>query len=121
MSFGVEDHQYDHLIHHRLLMVDGRPMVTLVKGPRLPGPDQGLLVSTSFPKGVASMEWSNALVYILQRQGQKVKCQFTLKESAIDEPIPDDPKEMLENELTVRQMFEGQSAVPAAAALKSGN
>ena len=67
-----------------------------------------------------TMEWSNALAYVLQRQGSEVKCHFTLEKSDVPQPIPDDPNQMLEVTLTVRRMFEGDSVAPAKDLLQPG-
>jgi hypothetical protein len=116
----AEEPRLHHLRGHRLLKVDGRDIVTLVKGPTAPGGSSDLLVSSNFPKGVAFLEWSNSLAYVLQKQGQTVKCHFTRKASDIDEPIPEHESEMLAVELTVRKIFEGESAAPSKDLLGPG-
>src|SRR5262249_26579912 len=71
----IEDERYKGLLHHRLLQVEGRPMVTALSGPQIPG---GTSVSLPLGRpGVVTMEWSNALSFIRSRHGQKVKCHFT--------------------------------------------
>ncbi len=115
---GIEDQQLKGLLHHRLLKVNGRALVTPVSGPSIPdGTSNGL------PMGkpdVVTMEWSNALAFISSRHGQKVKCLFTREESPARGQIPDDPAEMLEVELTVREIFDGESLAPDPDFLKPG-
>jgi hypothetical protein len=51
-----------------------------VSGPVIPGGgDDGLLLAPN--AGVVTMEWSNALAFVLQRQGQKVKCGMSKERS----------------------------------------
>jgi hypothetical protein len=116
----AELEQYNDLVHHRLLKVDGRSVITNVTGPVIPGGDPIPLASTSGDLGVITMEWSNALAYVLRRQGSEVTCLFTLEKSDAPQPIPDDPKQMLEVTLTVRRMFEGDSIAPAKDLLQPG-
>ena len=104
----VEDEAFKGLKHHRLLTVDGRLLLATVTGPQIPGGGAGPLPSGSNP-GLVTMEWSNSLSFIMQRQGHKVKCQFTSEESDSSQPIPDDPTKMLQVDLTVRRMFDGES------------
>ena len=112
--------EYADLVHHRLLKVDGRNVITAVSGPVIPGGTPGNLASTSGDPGVITMEWSNALAYVLQRQGSEVECQFTLEKSDPPQVIPDDPTQMLQVKLTVRQMFDGDSVAPAKDLLEPG-
>lgn len=120
--------EYQHLLHHRLLKIDGQSckrmedqdIVTTVKGPQAPGDEPLDLTKGPNPQGVAAMEWSNALAFVLQRQGEKVKCYFTLEKSEQEQAIPADATQMLEVELTVRRMFEVESATIAAGVLKPG-
>jgi hypothetical protein len=112
------DHQ--DLVHHRLLKVGDHAVVTKVSGPIIPGGEIKELPSTSGDPSVMTMEWSNALAYAFQHQGEEVKCQFTLEESDAPQWIPDDPKKMREVALTVRTMLEGDSVVPSMGALQPG-
>jgi hypothetical protein len=107
------------LLHHRLLRIDDFDMVTTISGPQIPGGDSGALPAAT-NVGVIAMEWSNALAFAMQRQGHKVNCFFTLGEADTAQPIPNDAKQMLEVELTVRQMFEDESAAPAVDLLTPG-
>lgn len=120
------DHSYKDLLHHRLLRVDGRDVVTSVSGPVIPGGNAQDLPSTRVDPvtgpdlSAMTMEWSNALAYAFLRQGEAVKCQFTLQVSDAPVPVPSDPTKMLERTLTVRQMLEGDSVAPANGVLQPG-
>jgi hypothetical protein len=114
----AEDHQYDGLVHHRLLKVNDRVLVTTVSGPQIPGGDPVPLPLGS--PGVITMELSNALAFVLQRQGHNVKCHFTLERSDVGQSVPADPAQMLEVNLMVRRIFEGESAAPAKDLLQPG-
>jgi len=114
-----EDEAFKGLKHHRLLTVDGRPLLATVTGPQIPGGGAGPLPSGSNP-GLVTMEWSNSLSFIMQQQGHKVKCQFTSEESDSSQPIPDDPAQMLQVDLTVRRMFDGESVAFSEDLLKPG-
>jgi len=116
----VEDPQYNGLLHHRLLKVGDRPVVTTVTGPQIPGGASGRLTPDGNPSAVASMEWSNVLAYAMQLQGQAVTCRFTLNVSQDVQPIPDDPTQMLAVDLTVRRMFEEGTVAPAKDLLRPG-
>lgn len=117
---GVEDQQYKDLMHHRLLKVGDHNVVTRVSGPVIPGGETKDLPSSNGDPNVMTMEWSNALAYALQHQGEPVKCQFTLEESDVPQWIPDDPAKMIEVTLTVRRMLEGDSVAPANGVLQPG-
>jgi hypothetical protein len=105
---GAEDPQYDELVKHRLLKVDGRPITVTVSGPRIPGGDADLLPTPSKP-AVITMEWSNVLALLHDRHGQKVKCHFTREIATISGPTPTDLDQMLEVDLTLRPIFAGDS------------
>jgi hypothetical protein len=108
------DDNLTHLQHHRLLRIEGRDVVTTVSGPQIPS---GQTVALSGP--AICMEWSNALAFVMQRQGQKVRCEFTIDEANDPVPIPADGK-LLPIELTVRKMFDGDTAAPALDLLNPG-
>lgn len=126
---GIELHEADnyvtktdkgleHLLNHRLLRVDGQPLVVPVVGPQRPGADPIPLTNSANPEGVAFMEWSNALADVLHRKaGKKVRCEFTLKESDLPAAIPTDKKKLLVEDLEIRHFFargeQGQLAVIA--------
>lgn len=120
------DEGHKDLLHHRLLTVDGRKVVTTVQGPVTPGGDSNPLPSsnidpvTGSDPNVITMEWSNALAFVMLRQGQQVKCQFTLEKSDPPVPVPTNPSQMLEVVLTVNRMLEGDTVAPAKDTLKPG-
>jgi hypothetical protein len=120
------DKEYQDLLHHRLLMVDGRKVVTAVKGPVIPNGTTADLPSTNIDpvtgpdSNALTMEWSNALAYAFLRQGQSVQCKFTIDKSDPPVPIPSDPARMLEVTLTVRRMLEGDTVAPATGTLEPG-
>jgi hypothetical protein len=116
----AENPNYKDLVGHRLLRVDGRDLVTTVTGPILPGSGARFLATGANPAAVAFLEWSNALAYVLQKQGQAVTCFFTKDKSPQEAPIPDKSEEMLEVDLTVRRIFEGESIAPSPDLLKPG-
>jgi hypothetical protein len=114
----VENPEYERFSKHRLLLVEGRPLVTAVTGPQIPrGGEVGLPLGSP---GVVTMEWSNALAFIRARHGQKVKCHFTAEQSEDPIAIPDDPKKMSEVEMTVRRIFDGESLALADDYLQPG-
>ena len=115
----IEDPSYDGLLHHRLLRVEGRDVVTKVSGPQIPGGDSGVLPTTDNP-GILTLEWSNSLAFAMRHQGEFVKCHFTLEEAQKPQLPPEHPSEMLEVMLKVRPMFDGDSAAPAAGLLQPG-
>jgi hypothetical protein len=71
------------------------------------------------------MEWSNTIAKILQKQGQKVRCEFT-KDVSEAEVLPDDQPDFLVKDLEVRRIFErdtttgAETAVVSAELLKPG-
>ena len=130
----IEDHRYDDLKHHRLLKVDGKDVMTLVSGPHITGGDsntlmaspgptrtpQGITIESSSPYGTLAMEWSNVLTFVMRRQGHAVNCQFTMELSDKMPEMPTDSTALLEVELVVRKMFDGESVAPAEDLLRPG-
>ncbi|NUQ73476.1 MAG: hypothetical protein HUU21_07975 [Polyangiaceae bacterium] len=114
------DPDYAHLLHHRLLAADGRPFVTTASGPVMPGFDPGPLITTANPNGVVFLEWSNSLAAILQKAGQKVKCEFTREEATTEQPPPTSEGDTLVVELYVRRFFEEGTASFAPDLLQPG-
>lgn len=114
------DDKYKHLCQHRLLRVDGRDLVITVSGPVRPGSSAVPLRTKTNPNSVAFLEWSNALVYALQKQGETLKCHFTKEEAKEESPIPQNTEEMIEVDLTVRRLFDGESMVPSSDLVKPG-
>jgi hypothetical protein len=116
----IEDHRYDNLKFHRLLKVDGRNILTRISGPQIPGSTPVPLTTTQSPSATLAMEWSNALTFVMRRQGHAVKCAFTMDRSDLMPDIPDDKTDLLEVELTVRPMFDDDSVAPASDLLHPG-
>jgi hypothetical protein len=118
---GIEDEQYRDLMGHRLLRVADRDIVTTVSGPYVQGGASNPLGTGGNPNALISMEWSNALAFVMQHQGRPAKCQFTSEPAGpVLQPTPTDPDDMLEVSLTVRRALEENSAVPAADLLHPG-
>jgi hypothetical protein len=114
----VEQPEHENLRFHRLLQVDGRGVLTRVTGPVIPGGgDDGL----SLPPGgdVVTMEWSNSLAFVMQRQGAVVDCLFTSKRSDDPVALPFNLKETVLVRLEVRRLLE-DSGAPSLGALKPG-
>ena len=104
------------LVGHRLLRIDGHDVVTKVSGPLIPGrPAVPLAAAGNNP--VAFMEWSNTIAKILQKQGHKVRCEFT-KEASDDEVLADQ-KDFLVKQLEVRRIFARASGTGAQTAVLS--
>lgn len=112
--------QYDDLKGHRLLKVGGRAIVVTVSGPYYEGGSSTTLATVG-GSPLVSMEWSNALAFAMQQPGRQVTCHFS-KELGTSGPlpVPDDPTEMLEMPLTVRDMLEVNSVTPTADTLRPG-
>lgn len=114
----IEDDQYEGLRGHRLLKVNGRPVITTVQGPSIVNGPSGLL-----PLGKGSpvtMEWSNALAFIFSHHGHTVKCVFTREKSLERESIPDDVSKTMEVDLAIREIFDKDSLAPADGYLRPG-
>lgn len=117
----VEDPQYEHLVGHRLLQVDGVPIVLQVRGPVAPNDDENIPLDTrDNPGAVTAMEWSNALAHVLWRAGTTIRCDFTPEASSDEVPVPTDPAQMLSVDLVVRSIFEPGTAALAADVVKPG-
>lgn len=116
----TEDDSFANLKRHRLLKVDGRNILTKVMGPQIPGGDSNLLGTHDNPNGTLAMEWSNALTFVMRRQGHTVKCHFTAEPMDSMPAIPDAKTEMLEVDLRVRRMFDADSVAPAEDLLQPG-
>lgn len=82
------DEKFKHLIHCRLVAIDGDPTMVATSGPTFPDqqPPFGTLITTSNPNGVSFMEWSNNMAKVLQKQGREVPCLFT-KEPSFHEVV----------------------------------
>lgn len=71
---------YQHLLHRRLVGIMEKPTMVKTVGPILPNgtaDSNTSLATASNPDSAVFMEWSNNLVYTLQKQGQQVNCYFT--------------------------------------------
>ncbi|MFE8604471.1 hypothetical protein [Archangium violaceum] len=98
--------RFKDLVGHRLLRVDGKPLVVPVMGPQRPGSDPIQLTTSTNPEGVTFMEWSNALAELLQtKAGKKVRCEFTLEKSKYPAAIPKDKNQLRVEELELRPFF----------------
>lgn len=81
---AVCDPSLGHLLHCRLLKVDGHDMTTVLRGPReVGGPIVDLATPTN-PDAAWFMEWSNSLSRVLDKAGHKVTCVFTAEPSKIE-------------------------------------
>lgn len=122
----AEDESLKHLVGHRLLKVDDQATISLVHGPHRPNNDDGALASTQSFNSAAFTEWSNTLAYVLQKQGQTVKCVFSKEVSRYESPIPTDskgetdPNAIVTVELRVRRFFAGDSMAPSEGLIKPG-
>jgi hypothetical protein len=103
---SAEDPAYSHLVQHRLLTVDGDPLVGNVSGPRLPGADPIPLGTIANPHGVTFFEWSNSLARILTKAGSRVECVFTGAVAVAPEPIPTTTTPVIKVELEIRRFFD---------------
>lgn len=117
---AVEDEQCSHVLGHRMLLVDDFELVTVVKGPQMPGGDSNPLGSGQNPSATAFMEWSNALMRLWSKQGQVVTCYFTHNKAPHDTPIPRDKDKKIEKEkmislpLRMRKVFDTPSHASSA-------
>ena len=103
----IEDPKLANLRGHRLLRVNGVPVVTSLSGPVMPG---GGVQPLPYGKGqVVTMEWSNALAFIRKHQGQKVECDFTSKPAPQPTDVPKGKAGLLRVSLIVRPIFERDS------------
>jgi hypothetical protein len=106
-----------HLVGHRLLMVEDAPTVVKLEGPQRPGGPPVPLTPEGNPEGVWTMEWSNSLAAVLRnRVGKTVTCYFTKEESLRPAGIPTDSSgqpdhsQMQAVELKARPLFGSGSA-----------
>jgi hypothetical protein len=114
------DPQFEYLLNHRLLKLDGRDVLAPVSGPVIPGGDSNPLLSATGGPASVTMEWSNNLAFVMQKQGQEVVCHFTKDASLTSADIPSSSTPLLEVKLTVRKMLDGESVVPASDVLRPG-
>jgi hypothetical protein len=111
---------------HRLLRVvlpHGKAllMMTPVWGPASSDPEAKISLTTSKnPSGLAPLEWSNALAWVLRHKGLPVRCDFTAKPSKEHQPWIDDPETYVSFDLEVRSFFEGDTAVISSVLAEPG-
>lgn len=116
-NFVIEtDKAHRELLHHRLLRIDGVPVMAEMRGPSTSDPDKSIVLTTAEnPNGVSTFEWSNTLAHTLHNKvGQKVRCDFTASPAKDPVAWPDngeDPPPHVTHELRVRPFFEDESAV----------
>jgi len=108
-----DDPQYQPLLRHRILRVDGDPLAVQVSGPQAPnGPSSALATGTN-PDAAAFLEWSNALARVLhEKAGQTVRCEVTRDEApnpVLPPKIPGDGTTFVD--LEVRRFFDPGVAV----------
>ena len=102
------------------------PMTTPIKGPASSDPLGEIRMTTDAnPFGLAAMEWSNALAFVLkEHQGKTVLCDFTkdltAKEAERQQPLLEHPPNYVSYEFTVRHFFERDTAVISRALAEAG-
>lgn len=122
----VDDARLAHLRFHRLLAVDGIPMVGRQLGPSPADPEGAgstLLATDDNPHGLAPLEWSNALARTLwDHAGGTVTATFSPHPSRYAQVpyAPDGRTHYPTATLRVREFFEGQTAVISAALAQPG-
>lgn len=121
------DDKHKHLLHRRLLAIDGEPTMVVTTGPTFPDqtPPYPTLVSTPNPNASSFMEWSNNMANVLQKQGQKVTCYFTKDEAFYEvvvtkKDLKEHKDKFQEVTLTVNHIFEGDTAVFSDEVIKPG-
>ena len=101
---------------------------TPIKGPAPSDPDGYILLTTDMnPHGLAPLEWSNALAYVLPHHGERLRCDFT-KDAWAEHQLPieaeqGEPATPANYEsvfLEVRPFFEDDTAVISRALAKAG-
>lgn len=132
----VEHTKYKHLVGHRLLRVaydraagsgtrERRSFLTFTQqiGPN-PYDTSAQSVVLSFeanPHGLAPLEWSNLLAFMLhERAGKTVTCSFSAEPAQLDMVPWNDDDEHVEMELRVREFFEGDTAMISRALAQPG-
>jgi hypothetical protein len=113
------DPKHNKLVGHRLLRVGEYNLTTTVFGPVIPDGTNRYLPADGSP-GIVTMEWSNALAYLMTKQGRSVTCYFTKDKAPIAQPLPEDLSQLLDVELTVRQLLHRESASPSKDLLLPG-
>ncbi|PWJ93325.1 hypothetical protein BC749_11612 [Flavobacterium araucananum] len=118
------DEKFKNLVGHRLVAIEGKPTMVKTFGPVFPDGDSVPLKTDANPNGVSFMEWSNSMVHVLQKQGQKVICHFTAEQSVeevvVDLKELDNPKKYTAVTLVVNKIFDGNSAAFSDTILQPG-
>lgn len=74
------------LVGHRLLRVDGKPVIMTLQGPTPSDPGKKVTVrSDRNPHGVWTMEWSNCLAHVIGKA--EAECEFTRHPAPEPEPL----------------------------------
>jgi hypothetical protein len=102
-----ESKEFDDLVKHRLLRIDGHEVATKTLGPLIPGRPAGPIAAAG-ANPVAFMEWSNTIALILQKQGQNVTCDFTKNESDT-EVLPSATTDFLTRQMELRNVFQASN------------
>ncbi|MEY4926913.1 MAG: hypothetical protein RI894_1349 [Bacteroidota bacterium] len=116
--------EFQHLIHHRLVAIDGKATMVKTYGPVFPNGDNTPLQTADNPNGVSFMEWSNSMVEVLQKQGQTVVCHFTAdcsaEEVVVDLTDLNNKDKYIAATFEVNHIFDGNSAAFSEEILKPG-
>ena len=123
----VEHTKYKHLVGHRLLKVEydrpsshGTPerksFVTMTTqigpNPYDTATESVVLSFQASPNGLAPMEWSNMLAFMLHdRAGATVTCHFSSDDEQLGMTGWNEKEKHIEMELRVREFFEGDTGV----------
>lgn len=108
------------LCKHRLLRVrsledagQAWEMMTPITGPAPSDPRGEILLTTPLnPNGLAPLEWSNGLAFVLKNfQGKTVECDFTKEPEEFHQPLLEDPKNYVTFTFKVRHFFADDTAV----------
>lgn len=115
---------YEHLVHHRLVAIDGKATMVSTSGPTTPNGSSISLKTADNPNGVSFMEWSNNLAQVLQKAGQTITCHFTAEvsqeEVVVDLQDLNNTAKYVAVDLTVNHVFQGDSAALTDEILQPG-
>jgi len=97
-------------------------MMTNIYGPASSDPDGRIELTTNMnPAGLAPLEWSNALAYVLPHAGKMVRCDFSTKDGwDQQQPLSEKPANYVSIEFEVRPFFEEDTAVISRALAEAG-
>ena len=132
----AEQARYRHLVGHRLLKVTWdrpakgrararRSFLTFTTqigpNPYDPATESVVLSFEASPSGLAPLEWSNLLAFMLhERAGRTVTCFFTAEREQLDMVGWDEKAEHIEQTMRVREFFEGETSVISRALAQPG-